>query len=495
MGAPVVFGAGPIGVDDLVAVAAGRAIVVLDTAALDRIGAARAIVERHLVGAASGGGAGRRSSIDPGHGPGQSAEDGTDQADVQRRLVNDHRGGVGHPLSEERARAVIAARLAGWTRGGSGIRLETAVFTAELLNRGVVPVIPSIGSVGDADPTHLAAFAALATGSGDALLGGEQLPSAAALARVGLVPLELAQHEGVALVNHNSYTLGVGALVLDRLAALSRIADTTAALSVRALEGFGVGGAAAAFDPVVLAHSPSLGAIESGARLTELLGEPTRGAHGASARLPLAVRATPQANGALVDQLASAVVLLEATLGSAAENPLVDQPSGTVHAGALFHIAPLAHALDGLRAVVAQVSTAADRRIAAVSDVGAERRRRGRNRIPGLLRNAAADLLAELRVLATPVAIGGTVLGGGGEDIASFAGTALRLLERSTALHADVLAIEALIAVDALATAPSRVSTDELDAIRAALDVIVEEAPRGQQLITATLATLGVERS
>lgn len=505
MGAPVVFGAGPIGVDEIVAVSRDRAIVVLDTAALDRIGAARAIVERHLVGAAPGAVGGRSGTHGFDRERGAGSEAPSAEAELvahQTRIVRDHRGGIGHPLSEDRARAVVAARLAGWTRGGSGIRLETAVFAAELLNRGVVPVIPTIGSVGETDPTHLAAFAALAIGEGDALLGGEQLPAAVALGRVGLAPLELAPHEGLALVNHNAYALGVGALALDRLSRISRLADTTTALSVRARALLGGGGGLGAYDAGLLSRSPSLGAIESGARISDLLatagpgdGSTSGGSTSGGGQDPLAFRVAPQSNGALADQVSAAIILLEGTLGAAAENPLVDQRSGTVRSGGLFHIVQLAHAFDGLRAVIAQVATVAERRLAAVADAVADGPHRGRRRVPGLLGHSAVDLLAELRVLATPVAIGGAVLSDGAEDVASFAGTALRLLERSIALLADVLALEAVVAADAIGSESDEAWSVEFAAVHAGLTAVIDEDPRGQGLVSAALASLGVERS
>lgn len=500
MGAPVVFGSGPIGVGEIVAVARGRAIVVLDTAALDGIGAARAIVDRHLVGAGAGVVGGRSGT----HGFDRERGADRDQASdpsallaAQARIVRDHRGGIGYPLSEDRARAVVAARLAGWTRGGAGIRLETAVFAAELLNRGVAPLIPSVGSVGETDPTHLAAFAALAIGEGDALLDGQQLPAGVALGRVGLASLELAGHEALALVNHNAYTLGVGALALDRLASLSRLADTTTALSFRARAALGVGGHPGVFDPALLRRSPSAGTVASGARISELLATAGGGDGPPQPRTqdPLAFRVAPQSNGALADQLAAAVDLLEATLGAAGENPLVDQGSGTLLSGGLFHIAQLAHTFDALRAAIAQVATVAERRLAAVTDANAEARRRGRSRLPSLLGRSAVDLLAELRVLATPVAIGGAVLSDGMEDVASFAGTALRLLERSIALFADVLALEAVIAADALGPTPDEEWSVEFAVVHAGLRAVVETGTRGQPLVAAVLASLGVDRS
>jgi histidine ammonia-lyase len=356
MGAPVVFGIGPISVDDLVAVSRDDAIVVLDTPALDRIGAGRAIVDRQTPpeGAVAPGPRSQGPRIAGSAGGRAVPRTATlDASAVEERVVHDRRGGIGLPLSVDRARAVVAARLAGWTRGASGIRLETAVFVAELLNRGVTPVIPSVGSLGDGDETHLASVATLVIGQGEAVLAGERLPAQVALSRVGLAPLDLAVHEAFAFVHHNAYSLGVGALALHRLGALSRLADTTSALSSRAAARSGLGGRGPAFDATVLAGSPSAGTRASGERISELLATPVgpEGARGGRDRDGLRLRATPQINGALADEVTAAVQLVEATLGTASEDPLVDQASGVVRTGGLLHGARLARAFDGLRAM------------------------------------------------------------------------------------------------------------------------------------------------
>ena len=489
----MVFGTGPISVDDLVAVSRDDAIVVLDTAALDRIGAGRAIVDRQT--AAVGVDAPGPPSRGPGVGRVAPRTATLDASAVEERVVHDRRGGIGLPLSVDRARAVVAARLAGWTRGASGIRLETAVFVAELLNRGVTPVIPSVGSLGDGDETHLASVATLVIGQGEAVLAGERLSAQVALSRVGLAPLDLAVHEGLAFVHHNAYSLGVGALALHRLGALSRLADTTSALSSRAAARSGLGGRGPAFDARVLAGSPSAGIRASGERISELLATPVgpEGARGGRDRDGLRLRATPQINGALADEVTAAVQLVEATLGTASEDPRVDQASGVLRTGGLLHGARLARAFDGLRAAIAHTAAAAERRLGRIAGGGVDPRGTGHGLVPGRLGQSAADLVAELRVLATPVAAGPS--DEAADDPASFAGTSLRLLERSTALLADVLAVEAVVAADALGPAEHDGWSVGFSVAHAGLRSAIEQELHGQQLVTAALAALGVDRS
>lgn len=488
MGAPVVFGTGRISVDDLVAVSRDEAIVVLDTPALDRIGAGRAVVDRQTARVQ------RTDGGEPGH-PAAIRE----ASAAEERIVRDRRGGIGLPLSVDRARAVVAARLAGWTRGGSGIRLETAVFVAELLNRGVTPVIPSVGSLGEGDQTHLASVATLAIGQGEAVLGGERLTATVALSRVGLTPLDLAAHEGAAFVQHNAYSLGVGALALHRLAALSRLADTTAALSFRAGGRAGSGRQGSAFDEGVVGGSPSAGTRASGERISALLATPSGTVGVNHERVPDRSRlwaspqlqAIPQVNGALADEVAAAVALVEVMLATASEDPLVDQATGALRPGGLLHAARLARTFDGLRAAVAHTATAAERRL---NRLGGADGGNASGLVPALLGHSAADVVAELRVLATPVgAVGGS--GDGAGHPASFAGTSLRLLERSTALLADVLAVEAVVAADALGPEPSEAWSDGFARAHAGLRTVIEQELRGQQLVTAALAVLGADRS
>ncbi len=108
------FGAQPPTVSDIVAVAEG-APVELDADARATLAASRAVVDRAIESGEPVYGLNRRL----GAGRDDAVEAG-ELAAFQRRTIANHRGGVGEPLTETEARAVVAARLAGFTRGERG---------------------------------------------------------------------------------------------------------------------------------------------------------------------------------------------------------------------------------------------------------------------------------------------------------------------------------------------------------------------------------------
>ena len=87
--------------------------------------------------------------------------DDADLETLQKNLVLSHACGVGAALADQTVRLIMALKIASLTRGVSGVRRETVQLLAEMLNRGLVPLIPAKGSVGasgDLAPlAHLAA--------------------------------------------------------------------------------------------------------------------------------------------------------------------------------------------------------------------------------------------------------------------------------------------------------------------------------------------------
>jgi histidine ammonia-lyase len=67
---------------------------------------------------------------------------------LQKNLIFSHAAGAGDPLPVEVVRAMMALRVNALAKGFSGIRLSTVELLMEMLNRDIVPFIPSQGSVG-----------------------------------------------------------------------------------------------------------------------------------------------------------------------------------------------------------------------------------------------------------------------------------------------------------------------------------------------------------
>jgi histidine ammonia-lyase len=404
--------------------------------------------------------------------------------EFQRRTIRNSLGGVGEPLNLEQARAVIAARLVGFSRGGAGVTVALAAQYRELLNRDVHPLVPRTGSVGAADLTHLAAVAAVATGTGFAILDGVVVPGAEALAAVGLEPVVLQPHEALAALSANSYSVGVGSLVLADLQGLARVADLVAALSLVAVAGHGSGGNLSPFDPrVQAAHAVGPQAVSAG-RIRSLLATSSLAApdRAVSTQDAISFRSVPQVHGALGVAIARLSAALDLELNSRTENPLVDVESDALVSGGNFFALELALAFENLRVVLGHVAAMSERRLSQLSTLGAGLRRSGESTVPGLLWYSAAAQLAELRQLAGAVTLAGSSLSEGVEDHSSNAALALQLLERSVELLGSVLTAEAVSAVE-LVEAGSADAGELLTPVVAAVGgVIREERPLDERV-------------
>ncbi len=187
--------------------------------------------------------------------------------ELQHNLVVTHAVCVGRPLAVEVVRAMLAIRVNTLMRGHSGIRASTLKTLAELLNRGVIPVIPEKGSVGaSGDLAPLSHLAIVLLGEGEAWFAGERLHGAEALKRAGLERVRLSFKEGLALNNGTAQMLATGALALDSLEKLLATADLAAAMTLDAFAG-----RSSAFKAEVHALRPHPGQVQTAANLRRLL--------------------------------------------------------------------------------------------------------------------------------------------------------------------------------------------------------------------------------
>src|SRR5919201_477599 len=152
-------------------------------------------------------------------------------------------------------------------KGYSGARAETVELLLEVLNRGLVPHVPSRGSVGaSGDLAPLAHLALPLVGEGEAWVDGERLPGREALERVGLTPIRLSAKEGLSLINGTQFMAAVGALGVVRARRLAKAADAACAMSLEALQGSRV-----SFIPQIHALRPLRGQADSAANVLRLI--------------------------------------------------------------------------------------------------------------------------------------------------------------------------------------------------------------------------------
>jgi histidine ammonia-lyase len=451
-------------IEDVERVARGGAEATLDDQARERMQVARDLIERLVAedavvyGVTTGFGALASTSIAP-------AEAGR----LQQNLLMSHAAGVGPAFPREIVRAMLLLRANTLALGHSGCRPLLVDRLLDFLRLGIHPIVPEQGSVGaSGDLAPLAHLALPLLGRGTVEVGGSVVPAADALRAAGLEPLRLEAKEGLALLNGTQMMTAIGALVAVDGARLVRTASVVAALSVEALLGTDV-----AFAAAYQAARPHPGQLTVAAELRHLLRDSglQAGHHGDAHKVqdPYSLRCVPQVHGAVRDTLDHLGRVLAIELNSATDNPLVFPEGGIADAstmatgggrvisGGNFHGEPIALALDFAKIGLAELGSISERRTALLLDP------RLNGGLPPFLsassgidsgmmiyQYTAAALASENKVLAHPASVDSIPTSANQEDHVSMGSIAARHA-RSVVEHVErILAIELLVAAQAL---------------------------------------------
>jgi histidine ammonia-lyase len=439
-------------VADVWAVAVEGAHATLSDSARGKMRAARDLVER-----AAHGGSEHTYGVNTGFGRFVSRsipEELTEE--LQLRLLRSHACGVGEPYPDEIVRAAMLLRANTLAKGNSGARIETVELLLACLEHGVLPVVPSRGSVGaSGDLAPLAHLALPLVGEGEAVVAGERLPGFEALARVGLEPIRLEAKEGLSLVNGTQFMAAYLALGLMRARRLAQIADVACAQSIEALQG-----SRTSFLPQIHALRPLRGQIDSAAHILELLeGSAIIESHRWCDKVQDAysLRCAPQVHGASRDLLDYADYTVSVELNAATDNPLVLVEDEQLVSNGNFHGQPLAFALDVLAMAVAELASISERRIERLVNPNLS------DGLPAFLTTdgglnsgfmipqyVAAALVSENKVLCHPASIDSIPTSAGQEDHVSMGNAAGLQAWQVLANCESVLAIELLAGAQAV---------------------------------------------
>jgi histidine ammonia-lyase len=452
--APVFINGNDLGFEELNQVVNLRHPVELAADARERVGVARAVVDKLVLE--------NRLAYAITTGVGQLSDVRIDAARnrrLQLNLVRSHASGIGEPLTQEETRAMMLLRANSLAKGYSGVRIEVIAMLCEMLNRGVHPVIPSQGSVGaSGDLAPLAHLALTLIGEGEACVGGERMDGAESLQRAGLSPLVLEAKEAISLINGTQAMLAVGTTALALAETLLQTADVISAMSLDALRGTDV-----AFDERIHAVRPHSGQKEVAARLRRLLhGSAIRVSHLQCSRVQDAysLRCIPQVHGAVQDTLEFCRRTFIIEMNSAVDNPLVfarEGGEGDVISGGNFHGEPLAFALDYVAIAMSALAGISERRTERLVNPALNEGLppflapdAGMNSGFMMPQVAAAALVSENKVLAHPASVDSITTSGNKEDYVSMGMASAIKLKRILANVTNVLAIEACAAAQAL---------------------------------------------
>src|SRR5713101_8038269 len=365
---------------------------------------------------------------------------------LQLNLIRSHASGVGDPLAVDAVRAMMLLRANVLLLRTSGVRPALPVLIVTMLNRGVHPVVPSQGSVGaSGDLAPLAHLALAMIGEGE---------DGATLRSAGLEPVTLEAKEGLAFINGTQAQTGLAALLVHDAWVVWRAAHAAAAMSLEAVRGTPV-----PFDPRIHEARPHPFQRRSAALLSELLADSaireSHREHDPRVQDAYSLRCTPQILGAVGEAIAFTERLVTTELNAATDNPLVF--GDEVLSGGNFHGQPIALALDVLGIALTTLAGLAERRLERVVNPDLS------SGLPAFLARdpgvesgfmtpqiAAAALVADCRVLATPASVQSVPTEGNQEDVVPMGMTAAWKAGRILANAERIVAIELLAGAQGL---------------------------------------------
>ncbi len=477
---------GQLTLEELQAIHAGGQPLVMDPQALPAIQASAAVVRRAAEGDAPVYG------VNTGFGKLASTRiSEADVATLQLNLIRSHSVGVGAPLEPAVVRLMLALKAASLARGYSGVRPQVVDTLLAVHNAGLVPCVPSQGSVGaSGDLAPLAHMTLALLGEGEFIVDGQRRPAAAALREQGIAPLVLQAKEGLALINGTQTS---AALALHALFSFEPVLE--AALVIGALTVDAARGSDGPFDPRIHQLRGQPGQIDvaqyyrqllagSAIRLSHLAMRPPTGATRRSppegdaqpwqsqmqdgddrVQDPYCLRCQPQVVGACLDQLRHAALVLLREANAVTDNPLVfaarsdnaqDGEHGTMISGGNFHAEPVALAADACAVAIAEVGAIAERRIAMLIDSSVSRlppfltANAGLNSGFMIAHVTAASLASENKSLAHPASVDSLPTSANQEDHVSMATFAARRLQPMIDNVAHILGIELLAAAQGI---------------------------------------------
>jgi histidine ammonia-lyase len=383
---------------------------------------------------------------------------------LQLNLIRSHSVGVGVALAPEVVRLMLVTKAASLARGYSGVR-EVVIDTLIAVYRaGLVPYVPSQGSVGaSGDLAPLAHMSLALIGEGYFLCDGKRVNAADTLRQAGIQALQLEAKEGLALING---TQASNALALHAFFSFEPVLE--AALSIGALTVDAARGSDGPFDPRIHELRGQPGQIDVAQYYRSLLkGSAIRNSHirgDDRVQDPYSLRCQPQVVGACLDQLRHASLVLLREANAVTDNPLVFPVADANEAanqdamisGGNFHAEPVALAADGMALAIAEIGAIAERRIAMLIDSSVSRLPPFLTAEPGLNSGfmiahvTAASLASENKSLAHPASVDSLPTSANQEDHVSMATFAARRLQPMIENTAYILGIELLAAAQGI---------------------------------------------
>lgn len=376
--------------------------------------------------------------------------------ELQRNLIVSHSAGSGELLPDEVIRGMLILRINALAKGYSGVRLELLNRMVDFFNSGIIPIIPSKGSVGSSgDLIPLSHLALCMIGLGKCKLDGKIISAKSALKKKNLTAIKLTAKEGLALINGTQMMTSYAGLIIKQAMDLLQLSDLACAMSVEALKGTDT-----PFLPELHKVRPHKGQQTSAKNILSFLkGSEIRESHRENddrVQDAYSLRCAPQVHGASRDALNYVAKIIFTEMNSANDNPLIFAKTKKHLEGGNFHGQPIALAMDFATIALSELANISERRIdKMVSGWWKELPRfltnkGGLNSGLMMTQYLAASLVSENKVLSHPASVDSIPTSGNQEDHNSMGSISAQKCWEVLQNVQTVIAIEFFVAASAI---------------------------------------------
>ncbi len=373
-------------------------------------------------------------------------------SNLQHNLVMSHACGTGETVDTVIVKLMLLLKIKGLAFGHSGVQLQTVERLIDFFNEDILPVIYQQGSLGaSGDLAPLAHLSLPLIGEGEVYYQGKTYPSKNILKKFGWKPLTLQSKEGLALLNGTQFMSAYGCYCLINAYKLASLADFISAISLDAFDG-----RIESFDKLIHKVRPHAGQVEVADNMREILkGSQLIKRRKEHVQDPYSFRCIPQVHGASRDAINFSATAFHTEINSVTDNPTIFPEEDKIISAGNFHGQPLALAMDFLAIALAELGSISERRIYLLIS--------GQRDLPPFLvaepginsgfmipQYTAASIVSQNKQLCTPASIDSIVSSNGQEDHVSMGANAATKLYKVVENINTILAIELLIAVQAL---------------------------------------------
>jgi len=397
---------------------------------------------------------------------------------LQQNILSSHHAGIGKPFDAEFVRAAMVLRINTLIKGYSGVSQGLIKKLILLVNKNIVPMVPSKGSVGaSGDLSPMAAISLTLTGKGDVLYSGKILETKKVLRAAHIKPLVLKPKEALSLLNGTQFSTALASIVNYDGLKLCSLADLCGAMSLEGLQGTG-----SIFNQNIFNVRAHFGAKISAKNIRRLIKDSDiLKSHKDCPRVqdPYSLRCLAQVHGAVRDLFAFAKKTIEIEINSVTDNPIIFPEKNLILNSGNFHGEPIAFALDIMTIGLAELAAISERRVFRLLDSKISGLNPFLAKNPGLnsgfmmAQVTAAALVSQNKILCHPASVDSIPTSANQEDHVSMSMNAglkaLEVLENTK----YVFAIELLCACQAIDLLKPLKTSPQLEKVRMLIRKVV----------------------